>query len=381
MRNIVIIGAGFGGLQAARVLSAGRKRINGHNIILVDKKKTSDFLPILPDVISGRIQPQNAQAEIKELSAKLRIDFINEEIISVDLKTKTAVFLSGSAIEYEYLILAAGSETNFYNKIDLAGIVYKIDGVADVIRLKTVLANSPGRPVLVIGGGYTGIEVATNIAVSRAGESSIFVVDIGKDILGPLPDWMKNYVRQNLKKLKINVLTGVSLDSYDGAKVVLSDGRSFDGPIVVWAPGVKTPAFINNLGVNLDRQGRVVVDEFLGVGSGVYAAGDCAAFNHNGAALRMAVQFAILEGQAAARNILREINGLGRARYNPIDLGYIVPMANALSCGIVMGIKIKGVISWFMHWVMCIYRSQSLSTKIGIIRNLFSKRLIEVTGG
>ncbi len=374
MKNIVVLGAGFAGLEAARTLSKRKQALCGYRIILIDKKTTSDFLPILPDVVSGRIDPQNARAVIRASLNSQYVEFINDEAVSVDLKSKYIYLSKGTNLSYDYLILAVGSETNFFNRPDFVNVVYRIDEVVDAVKLKDKLKSLQSKTILVIGGGYTGVEVSTAVArlfkQMNLPAGDIYIVDVAKDILGPLPEWMKNYVRANFVKQKINILTGVSLESYDGKKAILSDGREFSDAVVIWAPGVKAPALVANLGLKSDRQSRLLTDKFLSVAPGVYAAGDCAAFAYKDKILRMAVQFSIFQARVAAMNVCREISGRNKLEYKPVDLGYVVPMANKTACGEILGIRVKGFVAWLMHWFMCIYRSQDSKARFGILKDL-----------
>ena len=86
----------------------------------------------------------------------------------------------------------------------------------------------------------------------------------------------------------------------------------------------------------------------------------------------MAVQFSITEGDRAAVNIIRSIKNLSLKKFKPLDLGYIIPMANNRSCGRVFGLNVKGIFSTLLHFVMCIYRSQGLKNKLGFINNLLT---------
>lgn len=384
MKNIIIVGAGFAGLEAAGVLSGKIGKNGSFRTVVIDRKANSDFLPILPDVVSGRINPGNAQLNIGEYLAALGVEFINDEAASINLNQRSILLASGKALDYEYLILAVGSETNFYNREDLRQLVYKIDDVNDALRLRKAIQEELKSSILIIGGGYTGIEVATNISALvglKATELNLFVVDIAKDILGPLPEWMKSYVRNNLINCKVRVFNGISLVSYDGNTAVLSDGMKIKEALVVWAAGVKAPAIISSLNVPCDRQGRIIVDKFLNFHDKEYAVGDCAAFNVKGVPIRMAVQFSIYQARVAAMNITREIANREKRQYYPLDMGFLVPMANKLACGMVLGIKITGFIGWLMHWFMCIYRTRRLSSKIGIIMDLFSTRRLKCRNG
>lgn len=356
--KIMIIGGGFAGLAALAKLAGYRM---GLDITLIDKKTHSDFLPELPDVIGRGIAPEYLTCDISKAARRYRAKFLNDEVISVDtayrkVKTRTNEF------QYDYLLVTSGSETNFYGQEDMRKAAYKLDDIDDAKNIRSDVMNKKFDNYVISGGGYTGVEVATNLRVllnklSRKGK--IVIVEKGPSILGPLPEWMKAYVLDNLRRLDIEVKTGTVAE------------RS-ENTMLIWTTGVKTDDFVWKLGSEKNPQGRLKTDEFLRVDERIFAAGDAAYFLYKDKPLRMAVQFSIFEARKAAVNIVNSIRHLDLEKYRPIDLGYIIPMANNRSCGIVCGIRFKGTIATFFHYAMCIYRSMGLRNKFGILRGLLS---------
>jgi NADH:ubiquinone reductase (H+-translocating) len=150
----------------------------------------------------------------------------------------------------------------------------------------------------------------------------------------------------------------------------LSSGEILDRALLIWAAGVRTGDFIPALDIDKTVQGRINVDEFLRADDSVFVIGDAANFPYRGSFLRMAVQFAIAQGSAAGQNILALIHHKPLRSFKPRDLGYLIPMANNRSCGIVLGLKVKGVLATFFHYFMCVYRTYSLRNKFGFFREL-----------
>lgn len=360
MKKIIIIGAGFAGLEAARVLS---KRRGEAKVTVIDKKETFDFLPTMPDCIGRGIMPEYLSYPIRKLSDKFRFTFVRDEVVKVDLQNKSVSTVS-AAFSYDYLIIASGSETNFYGNEDIRKNAYKLDDVADTQRIVEVVRSRNFDNYIIGGGGYTGVEVATNIRVAlnkMKVQSKITIVERAADILGPLPAWMKAYVKDNLRKLNIEVLLNTTVEGLDYKKTML-----------IWAAGVKTPAFIQDLQVEKNPQGRIKVDGCLRLNGSCFVIGDTSYFEYKKNYLRMAVQFSIFQGRAAAGNIIRSIKGEKLKEYDPVDLGYIIPMANNRSCGTVFGLNLRGILPTILHFVMCIYRSYSFKNRFGIVRGLLT---------
>lgn len=272
MKKIIIIGAGFGGLAALNIILKSKMDLE---IVVIDKKDKSDFLPMLPDVIGRRINPDFLSFNLKKLADKKDLKFINGEVAKLDLD-KNEVATATEKLNYDYLIIASGSETNFYGQQEIEKVAYKLDSVSDAKKLAKAINDSDN--------------------------------------------------------------------------------------------------FIQKLTLEKTPQGRLKVDGNLKVNENCFVVGDAADFPYRGSHLRMAVQFAIFQGRLAAANIVRSINGAPLKKYRPIDFGYIIPMANNKSCGIVMGIYVTGFLATFLHYLMCIYRSFSLKNKLGILNNLILNR-------
>jgi len=369
MKTIVIIGCGFAGLNAVQRLTNHK---SGLGITVIDKNPYFNFLPALPDVIGRNIHPDYLRYPIKHLSQKLKFNFIEEETRSIDLE-KNKVFTSTQDFRYDYLVIASGTETNFYGNSEIRQCAYKLDDAEDASLIRDALDKNDFDYYIISGAGYTGIEIATNLRAylnKKSKDKPIVIVEKAAGILGPLPDWIKNYTRDNLKRLNIRVLLNSSIVKAEKDKVILSNQNTLNNALLIWTAGVKTPDFVQNLSVDKTPQGRLKVDRYLRVRDNCFAAGDSASFTYNSSFLRMAVQFAITQGALVGSNIIRSIQGMNLEPYQPRDLGYIIPMANSKSCGQVLGIKITGRLPTFFHYVMCLYRSFGMRNKFGIIKDL-----------
>jgi len=368
--NILIIGGGFAGISAASRLSRSDLDLD---IVLIDKKEAVDFLPMLPDCIGREIDPEFLSFKIENIAKKLGFKFIRGEVASIDLDRRQ-VLTKEQALTYDYLVIASGCETNFYGNESIRQNSLTLDSAYDAKRIVDTLRYHEFDNFIIGGGGYTGIEIAASLRVylgkiKRA--SGIIIVERAGAILGSLPEWMRNYVSANLRCLNVEICPNSAIDRIDGRSVYLLGGRTFNNALVIWAAGVKTAGFIQDLRSGKNPQGRIKVDEYLRINDNCFAAGDAAFFTHKESSLRMAVQFAITQGECAALNIIKSIKGRSLKRFMPRDLGYIIPMANNRSCGMVLGVNLKGALPTALHFIMCIYRSYGMKNKFGIIRTLF----------
>ena len=372
MNKIIIIGAGFAGLSAANRLS----RCNlGLEVTLFDKKEFSDFLPLVPDVIGRKLEPGFLACKIRDSLKKQKVSFIKEEVVSVDLESKQ-VITSNSSYAYDFLVIASGSQANFFGNQDAQDYAYALNSVHNVKNIVGALQSNDLDNFIICGGGYTGIEAASNLWLhcrKNGIANKIVIVERSPDILGPLPEWMKVYVRNNLKSMGIEILVNSVIESIREHRVVVSGSRIFEKAMLIWVPGVRTADFIQKLVIDKNPQGRIIVDEYLRFRENCFCAGDTAFFTKENNFLRMAVQFAIVEGDQAAGNIIRLIKGIALNKFNPLDFGYIIPMANNKSCGRVFGFNLKGLLPTLLHFTMCVYRLSGLRNKIGLISNLIKE--------
>ena len=369
MKKAIIVGGGFAGLWCAKGLSALKNILE---VALIDKSLYSNFLPMLPDCIGRGIDPEYLTYSIKDFCGKHSIKFLNEEIMSVSLE-QNYVATKNSDIPYDFLVIACGSETNFYNNPLIQNNVFKLDNVEDARRIFESVEGAGFDNFVISGGGYTGVEIATNLRAILNKEnrgSRVIIVEKGASILGPLPQWMKDYCLDNFKRLNIEVLASSAIEKIEADKILITGQNELGKAMLIWAAGVKIPDFTKTISVEKNPQGRMKVDEYLRARDNCFVLGDSAQVVSKAGPLRMGVQFSINQGISAAKNIRRLLCSRPLKKYNPVDLGYIIPMANNRSCGHIMGMDLKGRLPTLMHYLMCIYRSFGIKNRLGIIKRL-----------
>jgi len=382
MKKIVVIGAGFAGLAAASKLK-NSKLSKSLEVTLVSDKDDFTFLPMLPDCVGKRVKPEHLTFEARRLCQRYGFNFVKDKVTGVDLVKKT-VSTTALALDYDYLVIASGSQTNFYGNRQIEEHSFKIDDAPDARLIRDIAAKNDRDAYIISGAGYTGIEVATHLKVyflKNNLNKRVIIVERAHSILAVLEQWMRDYCLDNLKSLGIEVCTDTAVTLAGERDVALSDGRIFDNALLIWAAGVRCADFIQNLTVPKNPQGRIIVDRYLRLNDSCFAAGDSCYFKEGDNFLRMAVQFAIMEGLSAAGNIIRSIQGRKLLSYRPVDLGFIIPMANYRSCGRILGMNMKGRIPTVMHYLMCIYRVYGFKNKIGIINDLIRALFLSGKGG
>ncbi len=379
-KKIIIIGGGFAGISAVKRLAISGLDLE---LTLLDKRECSDFLPVVPDIIGRAVNPRFLESRIKAELSKRKFNFVLDEVVAVDFESQTVKTVL-SSYRYDFLLIASGSQTNFFGRQDLMHKVSVLNSVAHAKSLLGVLRENKFENLVVSGGGYTGVECATNLWLyckQNKLVKKIYIIERAARILAPLPEWMKKDVEKSLKKMGIEILTNSTVETVEESLVKVSTGQLLEKCLLIWVSGVVTADFIQKLMVNKGTQGRLIVDEYLKINQNCFCAGDSAFFKQKDSVLRMAVQFALAQGDCAAKNIARSIKGENLKKFSPLDLGFILPLANNRSCGQICGFKVKGRLATLLHFSMCIFRLPGIKNKIGLMANLLNFKSAVNKGG
>lgn len=356
-------------------MSAVRK-LAAHNaqcqLILIDHRRSAVFLPLLPDIIGRNLSPYYLTYPLADLARRQGFAFLNGVVERVDLAAKKLV-VEKKELSFDYLLIAAGTETNFYGNELLRQRAYKVDDVADTVNIRRAVLSGQYDNIFVAGGGYTGLEVATNIerlARKRKLKRQIFVVESGETILGTLPQWMKDYAIRRISSRGITYFLHATVADFSEDKVTLADGTTYSRAMLIWTAGVRVPELLAALPGEKTAAGRLVVDRYLRLNDHCFVAGDCAAYPNSQEPLRLAARFAIQQGRVAAGNIINSIKGKQLKPYRPFDWGYLVPLADNSSCGIALGLPIRGFLGILLHYFVSLWLTRGWRNRLGLIKDL-----------
>lgn len=347
-----MVGDGFAGLAAARYLA-------GKALELVFCGSGSAlFLPLLPDLVSGRLGEEALLHDYRgEFAGKSNVRLAPARVTALDPAGRTVRFADGSLLEWDYCILASGAEPAF----SLPGTLL-FTGLEGARR---AAALPPGE-VTVVGGGYTGVELAG--AFARRG-LAVRLVEAGPMILGGLPERVRHRVEQALGKSGVEIVTGMQLENRSGG--LFLGAERLDPPRVVVAAGVRGASGFLPAGLVDTKSGRLPVNPALQAAPSLYAAGDLAGFEWRGRFLRPSVNFALTQGRRAARNVWRECRGKSPRPYRRSDPGYLVPVySRGRAWGSAFGCPLGGRIGLFAHYAVCVLRAFSLRQALRVLRQL-----------
>ena len=271
---------------------------DGIEVTLVDRRDYTQFQPLLYQVATSQLPADNITRPLEEMfQRREEVTVVAGEIISIDLDAKTVTTDAGTLGPADHLVIAAGSQPNFYGVPGAAEHAFPLYSVRDADRLRGHLRDRlrdlcvPGSDgeltVVICGGGPTGVETAGALAeLFRAlqdegrlvGRASVRLVDRGEVLLGPFSDRSHVYAFDKLTEMGVDVSFGVAVASVDIRSATLSDGSSIATDTVIWAGGISGASIVELAGIPPGHGGRIDVSADLTVPgySGVFAIGDVA---------------------------------------------------------------------------------------------------------
>ncbi|MGH3783482.1 MAG: NAD(P)/FAD-dependent oxidoreductase [Pseudonocardiaceae bacterium] len=324
--RVVVLGAGFAGMNAVHAL-----RGVDAAVIVLDKNNYHTFQPLLYQVSTGYLAAE-------EVGAALRTIFRRQSNVTVRMGAAVSVrwadralcLRDGSAVEFDYLILAGGAETNYFGIAGMAEHSWPLYTLDDAGRLRMHLlhrleetaarADHAAEPItaVVVGGGPTGVETAGALAsmgqelVGPATALRVTLVEAGPRLLAAFSPRSSRRALEDLRRRGVEVRLRETVDSADAGGVTMADGHRIDTDTVIWAAGVKANPLGAAFGLGVDRHGRILVDPQLQVAGhpNVFAAGDLAVTTpEHGAAPPMLASAAIQTGRHAGEQVARLIAG------------------------------------------------------------------------
>ncbi|MFA5199642.1 MAG: FAD-dependent oxidoreductase [Candidatus Omnitrophota bacterium] len=389
-KTIVIAGGGFAGLAACNYLYKRKKLLFGeYEVILIDRKKTFDFLPLAPDVLAGWLAPGSATVDLTSFTKKRGFKFINETVEAID-PVENILRLAKSQLVYDFAIIAVGSDVNFFGRKDLEASCLKLNSIQDAADIKSKIKARAQKQkylnIIITGAGYTGIEVAMTthyfLSCNRI-KFNMMLVENRDSILFGLPERLIKIAKGELDKRKIEIILNDTVSKYEDDRVILGSGREVRDSVCIWSAGVCPVSFLQNLDAEKIK-GRIKVDEKLNIYgknfTNLFMAGDCCSFSDSktGMPLRMAVMFSLGQAKVASRNIINSIKGKRLASYRPVDLGYLIPLTYHKAPGLVLGCNVGSRTGYLLHYCLCIYRS-GISKKFRIIKDLILRRFLKLS--
>src|SRR5450432_1888381 len=384
--HVVIVGAGFGGLEAAKKLGKEAVRVT-----VIDRTNHHLFQPLLYEVATAALSPADIAAPIRGILS----DFLNTEVIlaevkSVDVAAKT-VNVGYQEIAYDYLILATGARHSYFGHDEWEKLAPGLKSLEDAVEIRRRLlmafeyaekitdeaAKAAAMTFVIIGGGPTGVEMAGAIAeIARytlekdfrhidPASARVILVEGEHRVLAGFPDDLSASAMKQLKQLGVEVRTGIHAKNLTDAG--LEVGEEFiPCRVKVWAAGNAASFVGKTMGVPVDKAGRVIVNDDLTIPGHceVQVIGDLANFGHQGDKPLPGVSpVAMQEGRHAARNIMAMIDGQKPGRFRYWNKGSMATIGRNKAVADLNYFHLSGLPAWmvwlFVHIIFLVgYRSR-----------------------
>jgi NADH:quinone reductase (non-electrogenic) len=379
--HIVIVGAGFGGLRAARALKRADVRIT-----VIDRRNYHLFQPLLYEVATAGLSPNDIAYPIRAvLRRQKNTRVLLAEVVAIDTKRRKVILQDGE-VEYDYLILATGARHSYFGHPEWEAYAPGLKSIEDALEIRRRILltfemaeretdETRRRALLtfaIIGGGPTGVELAGAIAEIaytvmaqdfrsiRPQDARIILVEAGTRILPFMPEPLSLKAEAALKRLGVEIVRNSPVTSVSQG-MVLAGTHTIRAGTVLWAAGVEPSPLARSLGVPLDDIGRALVSPDLSIPGHpeVFVIGDLAAFvDETGKLLPGLAAVAVQQGRHVARSILRMRDGLPSEPFHYMDLGTMATIGRAAAVVNFNWVMLSGFVAWviwiFVHILLLI---------------------------
>ena len=399
--RVLILGGGFGGMYAALEFERALARGANLDVTLVNRDNFFLFTPMLHEVAASDLDITNIVSPVRKLLR--RVTFFHGDIESIDLANKRVGLSHGHeehchSLQYDHLVLALGSTTNFFNLPGLADRALTMKSLDDAIVLRNrLIANleeadfeccaplrAPLLNFVVAGGGFAGVETIAGMN-DFLREAVRFYLHLREAILPELGEKLGAYAHRKLVERNVEIHSNCKVTAVTDREVRLSDGTTVTTNTLVWTAGTCPNSLLDSLPCTKER-GRVLVNEYLEVPDwpGVWAFGDCAVVpdRKTGKSHPPTAQHALREGKVAAQNILATIRGDRKKPFLFSTLGLLAPIGKRTGVANILGVNFSGFIAWWLWRTIYLMKLPRFEKKVRVAFDwtldlLFSKDLVQ----
>lgn len=377
--RVVVVGAGFGGLNAAGTLAKAPLQVT-----VIDRKNHHTFQPLLYQVATAGLSPGEIAAPIRSiLRGHENVEVLMSEVTSFDLEQRTLT-TSDSIVPFDYLVIAAGAGHSYFGHQDWEAFAPSLKSIEDALEIRRRLllsfelaerraaAGQPPLPLnfVIVGAGPTGVELAGTLAeichhalthefrMIDPAQAHIFLVEGGPKVLAAYPDDLSRSALKQLRHLGVDVRLSTMVEKIEPGAVYFGRER-VDAAVILWAAGVSASPLGRKLGVPVDRDGRVTVHPDLSIPNHpeVFVIGDLAALkDKRGKLLPGVAQVAIQEGRFVANLIRREVAHseqtgiISRPAFHYHDKGSLATIGRAAAVANIGKLHMSGYPAW-LTWL------------------------------
>lgn len=378
MKRVIIIGCGFGGMSAAKVLAK-----YDYEITIIDKTNHHLFQPLLYQVATAALSPGDIANPIRSsFRNDKNVNVILGEVTSIDRKNKE-VHLHQDIFKYDYLIVAIGSRHHYFGKSEWEKFAPGLKTLNDALKIRERIllsletADKTTDPAerereltyVIVGGGPTGVELAGAIGeiVNRdlikdfrninAGMTRVYLVETVSRILSSYPESLSLKAKKNLEDLGVKVLLNTRVNDVNDEGVLVGE-KFIRTKNIIWAAGNKGLPLLETLNVELTKAGTIAVNPDLTINNDpdVFVIGDSAVVKDKKESMLPAIApVAMQQGRYVAKIIGKNVPPEKRKKFVYIDKGTLATIGKAKAVAVIKGIKLSGLFAWLTWCVVHIF--------------------------
>src|SRR5512139_1403631 len=391
--HVVIVGAGFGGLEAAQKLSKAPVRVT-----IIDRHNYHLFQPLLYQVASAGLVPSQIAYPLRTIFRRhTNVDFLMSEVSAIDFESRY-VKANGSVIAYDYLILSVGGQTNFFGMQEVEQHGFQLKNVESAVETRNHLLRmfeEASREVdaekrralltfVIVGGGPTGVETAGALAelithvmakdfpYMDLKEARVILIEATSSVMMAYPEGLREATRRLLRSKNVEILENTRLIGYNGLQVRLADETTIDTHTLIWTAGVRSAEITDRLGIPQVAGRRIRVEPTLQLPGHpeVFVIGDAAYLeDEHGQPLPMLATVAQQEAKATAHNIVKILKGEQPRPFHYKDPGLLATIRRNAAVARIWGLSFSGFIAWVIWVVLHIYRLIGFRNRILVLIN------------
>src|SRR6476659_8751750 len=389
--HILILGGGFAGIEVLRQLQSAFQNDIRIDITLVSRDNFFLFTPMLPEISSGMIETRHIVTPLRVFCNRAK--FYEANIESIDLDNKQVVISHqigkqtnpiesrSHILNYDYLLMALGSETNFFGMDGAAKQAFTLKSVGDAIVLRNHVINMLEQAdiehadldlrkslltFVIVGGGFSGVEIVGELndfvldSIKnfyhnlQKTYTRIILVNSGGRILPEVTEELAQFALQKIRKNGVEVLLNTRVIDVTSYSVRLDSGTDISTQTIIWAGGGRPPSLLSALSCEHDKSGRIVTNNFLevlGYTDSIMALGDCACITdpNTGKPCPPTAQHAIRQGKVAAINLISRIKDQenDKKAFDYKTKGVMTLIGRRNGVGILLGFKVHGFTAWW----------------------------------